>query len=128
MANPKAPLLVRSWIANPPTWVEVRVPEGACDDVSLKRLDAGEGAAIVLALEIEADLLLMDDRDGVIAARRKGFKVAGTLAVLSMASRRDLLKLTDAFERLKGTSFHFRQEIMDQYLAEDFGSGPGNSL
>jgi predicted nucleic acid-binding protein len=99
--------------------VDVRETAGTFDDVSLKRLDAGEEAAIILAIELRADLLLMDDREGVLAARRKGFRVAGTLAVLSMAARRDLLKLADAFERLKGTSFHYRQEIMDRFLDEN---------
>jgi hypothetical protein len=54
-----------------------------------------------LPFELHADLLLMDDREGVIAARRRGFRVAGTLPVLSMAARRGLLNLADAFERLK---------------------------
>jgi predicted nucleic acid-binding protein len=123
LARPNAPLPVRNWIANPPAWVEVRQTLGTFDDESLRRLDAGEGAAIILAVEIHADLLLMDDREGVIAARRKGFRVAGTLGVLSMAARRDLLNLADAFERLKRTSFHYRQEIMDQFLEESSGRG-----
>jgi predicted nucleic acid-binding protein len=45
---------------------------------SLRRPDAGEAAAIILAFELHADELLMDDREGVLAARRKGFRVAGT--------------------------------------------------
>jgi predicted nucleic acid-binding protein len=119
MARSKAPLPVRNWIANPPAWVEIRqVADSHFEDASLRRLDAGEGAAIVLALEVHADLLLMDDRDGVKAAQRKGFRVAGTLGVLSMAARRNLLDLADAFERLKRTSFHYRQEVMDQFLRE----------
>ena len=121
LARPKAPVLVREWIANVPAWVEVH-PACASDDVSLERLDAGEGAAIVLAVELDADMLLMDDREGVIAALRKGFRVAGTLGVLSMASRRGLLNLADAFDRLKRTNFHYRQELMDQFLREEFGS------
>jgi predicted nucleic acid-binding protein len=108
-------------IANVPAWVEVH-PASASDDVSLERLDAGEGAAIVLAVEFDADMLLMDDREGVIAALRKGFRVAGTLGVLSMASRHGLLNLADAFDRLKRTNFHYRQELMDQFLGEEFGS------
>ncbi len=128
MARPKAPLMVRSWIANTPLWVEVRSAAVHFSDASLRRLDAGEGAAISLALEIEADLLLMDDRGGVMAARAKGFRVAGTPAVLSMGALRGLLDLADAFAQLKRTSFHYRQEILDQYLDEHFGSSGRRSL
>jgi predicted nucleic acid-binding protein len=121
LAEPNAPVPVRTWIANPPAWVDVRQTAGIFEDASLRRLDAGEAAAIILAVELHADLLLMDDREGATAARRKGFRVAGTLAVLSMAAQRNLLNLADAFERLKRTSFHYRQEIMDQFLDENFG-------
>lgn len=121
LAKPKAPLPVRNWIANAPAWVQVRPAAGNFEDLSLSRLDAGEEAAIVLAIELRADLLLMDDREGVIAARAKGFRVAGTLGILSMAARRGFLDLADAFERLKGTNFHYRQEIMDQFLSEQSG-------
>jgi predicted nucleic acid-binding protein len=41
------------------------------DDESLKGLDQGEQAAIALASAINADLLLMDDREGVMVARAK---------------------------------------------------------
>lgn len=62
------------------------------------KLDPGEKHAIALALELHADLLLMDDRDGVEIARRKGFRVAGTLIVLAMAAQHGLLNLMEAFE------------------------------
>jgi predicted nucleic acid-binding protein len=127
LANSSAPLLVPEWIARLPSWLEVRATAGTPDDLSLKRLDVGERAAITLAVELHADLLLMDDREGVFAARRKGFRVAGTLGVLSMAARRNLLNLADAFERLKRTNFHFRQEIMDQFLEESSGEGSGGT-
>jgi predicted nucleic acid-binding protein len=37
-------------------------------------LDPGEQAAIALAVAIKADLVLMDDRAGVAAARKKGLR------------------------------------------------------
>ena len=117
LKHPKAPLVVRNWVASPPPWVDVR-PSIPFQDASLKALDAGEGAAIALAIELHADLLLMDDEEGVIAARRKGLEVAGTLGVLSRAAQRHLLNLADAFERVKHTNFRFRQEIMDKFLNE----------
>jgi predicted nucleic acid-binding protein len=45
----------------------------------LKGLDAGEAAAILLAIELHAELLLMDDEEGVAAVRRKELGVTGTL-------------------------------------------------
>jgi predicted nucleic acid-binding protein len=120
LKHPKAPLVVRNWIAAPPPWVDVR-PSSPFHDAALEALDAGEGAAIALAIELHAELLLMDDEEGVIAARGKGLEVAGTLGVLSRAAQRHLLNLGDAFERVKQTNFRFRQEIMDKFLDEISG-------
>jgi predicted nucleic acid-binding protein len=47
--------------------------------------------------------------------------VAGTLGILSMAAEHRLINLSEAFERIKRTSFHYQQEIMDQLLAENSG-------
>jgi predicted nucleic acid-binding protein len=99
------------------TGLNVR-PAGQTDANALAGLDDGEKAAITWAIELHADLLLIDERRGAKTARHKGFRVAGTLAILGMAARRDLLNLADAFDRLKRTSFHYSQEIMDQFLAE----------
>jgi predicted nucleic acid-binding protein len=116
------PALVQNWIAALPAWLDVRAA-APTNDASLAALDAGEKAAITLAIEFHAELLLMDDRRGVKTARSKGFRVTGTLAILSMAARRNLLNLADAFDRLKQTKFHCTQAIMDQFLAEQGGKG-----
>jgi predicted nucleic acid-binding protein len=122
LADIGSPPPVRDWIANPPSWLDVRVtPNDEATVESLRALDAGEVAAILLAIELRADLLLMDDREGVIAARSQGFVVTGTLGVLSLAAERRLLNLAEAFERLKRTNFRFRQEIMDHLLGKVFG-------
>lgn len=60
----------------------------------------------------------MDDRRGVTAASGGGFRVAGTLAILGMAARRNLLNLAAALDKLQRTSFHCRPEIIRQFLAE----------
>jgi predicted nucleic acid-binding protein len=109
---------VRLWITDPPPWVEVRKTTRLHQDASLRNLDAGEEDAIALAVELHADLLLMDDREGVIAARSRGLSVTGTLGVLGLAAQRGLLDLADAFNRLKRTNFRYRQEIMDALLKE----------
>jgi len=67
----------------------------------------------------------MDDRGGVRVARSKGFRVIGTLGVLDLGARRGVLDIADAFERIKRTSFRYRQEIMDEFART--GEGQVNS-
>jgi hypothetical protein len=38
-----------------------------------------------------------------------------------MAARRDLLNLADAIDRLKRTSFHYSQAVLDQFPADQGG-------
>ena len=48
-------------------------------------IDEGEAAAIVLALEQKADIILMDDYDGRAMAREYSLKVIGTIGILLKA-------------------------------------------
>src|SRR5271166_4856963 len=111
-----APLSVRRWIAEPPSWLEIAPDQnnGASD---LWRPDDGERAAILLAIRMGADLLLMDDRDGVVLARRRGFAVTGTLGILDLAAGRGLIRLGDVIARLKNTSFRCHPDILAALLA-----------
>ena len=109
---------VRRWIAAPPSWLEIHAAPIEHDADGLAGLDAGEREAITLALAIKADLLLMDDREGVAAARRRGFAVTGTLGLLDLAARRSLVDLAAAFSRLKATSFYYRRGLLDALLAQ----------
>jgi len=45
--------------------------------------------------------------------------VTGTLGVLDLAARRGLIDLSKAFSRLKATSFHYRQGLLDILLAQE---------
>jgi predicted nucleic acid-binding protein len=107
------PAVVRAWIAQAPSWLEVKPnPDRSPDRDVATILDEGERAAIVLAGAMGADLILMDDRDGVAFARAKGFAVTGTLGVLDLAAQHGLINLAQAFARLKATSFHYRQGLL----------------
>jgi predicted nucleic acid-binding protein len=111
---------VRSWMQQPPHWLEVlAAPATTAEDSSLHALDAGERAAIVLAESLRADLLLMDDRAGATLAQRRGFAVTGTLGVLDLASRAGLLQLRDAFVRLQKTNFRYPPSLMETLLVEE---------
>jgi len=93
------------------------MPAPAHVDPALAALDDGEQAAIALASATNADLLLMDDRDGVAVARARGVEVTGTLGVLDRAALRGLIDLSTAFAALRATNFHVNQKLLDVLLA-----------
>lgn len=119
LAHPDAPAAVRAWIARVPAWLDVRSnPDLHTENAIGMALDEGERAAIVLAINIGAELILMDDRAGVMVAYQQGLAVTGTLGVLDLAARRGLIDLAAAFGRLKATNFRYRPEIMDALLVQ----------
>jgi len=113
----RAPESVRAWISDPPPWLEVRAVEVQRGENEYRALDPGERDVIALAIATKADLLLMDDREGVAVARRLGFAVTGTLGLLGLAARKGIVDLIAAFERLKKTSFHYRRGLLETLLA-----------
>ncbi len=80
-------------------------------------LDEGEAEAIVLALEAGASLVLLDDREARLQAKRLGLQVTGTLGILLRARRLGLIgSLREELERLKETGFRVSPELEDEIL------------
>ncbi|GMR23889.1 MAG: hypothetical protein BMS9Abin37_2365 [Acidobacteriota bacterium] len=101
---PETPSAVQLWLANQPAWLEV-VSLSRTADSHLDYLGPGERDAILLAEELGADGLLIDDRDGRREATRRDLRIIGTLGVLAAAAEKDLLDLPEVLERLRGTTF-----------------------
>src|SRR6266446_5544137 len=118
LQRPRTPLPVRQWMAAAPAWLDIRVPH-LTPERSLFRLGAGERDAIVLAQELRADLLLMDDWDGREAAEQRAFTVLGTLGVLDAAAARSLLSLPDALTRFQATNFRMTPDMVHILLERD---------
>ena len=117
LSDPDAPPSVRTWIAAPPAWLDVyETLRRQFDQASVEGLDQGEIAAIALAISLDADLLLMDDRKGVIVARGKGLRVTGTLGVLDLAAQRGLIDFAQAVNRLRRTTFRIPEALLDSLM------------
>ncbi len=102
LADDLAPLSVRRWIEKPPSWLQIMdTPAG----LPVSGLHKREAAAIGLAVSVAADVVLLDDRRGVVAAERLGIRATGTLGVLVLAAGRGLIDFADAIQRLEATTF-----------------------
>jgi len=100
-------------------WLEVRsVSDRAMVEQLQNRaqLDPGESEAIALALEINADLLLIDERRGRKEANRLGIRITGWLGVLVEAKQRALIcAVQPLMDDLIATS-QFRQDLRKSHL------------
>ena len=81
-------------------------------------LDDGEAEAIVLAIELKADFLLLDERKGRAIATRLGLRPIGLLGVLVEAKHKrlitDLRSVLDDLIRKAG--FWISQELYEHAL------------
>ena len=79
----------------------------------LRDLEQGEAESIALALEIAADLLLMDEKEGRRAAERHGLNVVGVVGILIEAKANGFVSHVrlhlDALRRIAG--FRLRESL-----------------
>ena len=112
----ETPAAVRAWLHQGPAWLAIHPDAERAIDPVLEKLDAGERAAIALALACSADLVLMDDRAGVAIARNMGFAVVGTLGLIDLAASRDLLDVAETIARLQATNFRCPPAMLEALL------------
>ncbi len=80
-------------------------------------LDEGESEAIVLALETNANLVLLDDREARIQAKKLRLHVAGTLGILLRAKRLGLVEsLREELNKLKDAGFRISKNLEEELL------------
>ena len=84
-------------------------------------LDAGESEALVLAVELSAELILMDERVGREAARRMRLRMVGTIGVLQRAKKAGLVSAIRPLidDIINGSGFFLSQELVDSVLKQE---------
>ena len=104
MDDPSTPQAVRQWATSPPEWLQVQEPAQIEDIPRLGHgmRGAGEKAAIALARELHADIVLIDDKKAIQEAQKRGLCTVRLLTVLDAATERGLvLNLPAVLEHLE---------------------------
>lgn len=115
LSDVSAPAPVQTWIATPPDWLQiqsVRQPSDAIADL----LDPGEREAILLAQELKASLLLLDDMKARRTAIEQGLVITGVLGILDQAAAMKLINLPLTVQNLQKTSFWASDSLLQKLL------------
>lgn len=94
----------------------VTVPETPLFAEFDRELDRGEAAALAYAVEMDADLILLDEREGRQAARRHGVPVTGVIGVLLRATRQGELSLREELDALRDAGFWISDSLYEDVL------------
>ncbi len=100
-------------------FIEVVPPTGVSEVARLRQtLDRGESEALILAKELQADVILIDELAGRAAAKQLGLHLIGTLGVLLRANKAGLLgTIRPIVTRLiEDLNFFVSQELLDFIL------------
>lgn len=81
-------------------------------------LDLGEAEAIVLAKNLHADWLLIDETKGRKTAKDMGLQIVGLLGVLLLAKKEGLIHEVKSYleKLITKTKFRMTQELFDEVL------------
>ncbi|MBN8655812.1 MAG: DUF3368 domain-containing protein [Anaerolineae bacterium] len=102
-------------------WLRKEQVENQQVALALRReLDNGEAEAIALALQLKADLILMDERDGRSVAKSMGLNPIGILGVLIRAKQSGTLRsIKDILNKLRDEAgFYITDDLMKSILSE----------
>lgn len=87
--------------------------------MELGKLAPGEHKAILLAEQLKADLVILDDKAARRIAKERGLIVVGLLGILKDADENGLLDLKPTFERLREAGFWVAPSLLAQLLKDE---------
>jgi hypothetical protein len=99
-------------------WIHVmEVKDRLAVNVLLDELDLGEVETVILAMEMKAEWVLMDERKGRRKLSQLNIPKIGTIGVLLKAKQLGLIAiLRSEFENLQKTGFAVSQTMIDEVL------------
>ncbi len=101
-------------------WMKVRQVHNRMDVTAAQGrfgLGAGELSTIILAKEIEAELVILDDLGARKLAHREGFRVQGTVGILEACFRKGYLSdLKTAYEHLLLRGVFLNRDLLNRSL------------
>jgi predicted nucleic acid-binding protein len=102
------------------SWLRTRSPTHLEDVERLKvEIGPGESEAIVLACEVRADRIVLDDLEARRVARRLGLKPVGTLGLLLAARLRgELSSVTAEIQELRRHGFRASDSLVEAIQRE----------
>ena len=84
-----------------------------------ENMGRGERAAIALARELDAELVVLDDEQGRKEARRHGLSVTGSIGILIEAKERDVIaSMRRELDRLVEEGLWIDEQLYDRVLRE----------
>jgi predicted nucleic acid-binding protein len=100
-------------------WVDRQAVSDPAKVTSLRtHLDNGESETIVLAEELRADLVIMDETAGRRVLAGRGIPFLGTVGVLMQAKQRGLIAaLKPELDQLRSSGFHLTDSVYRACLA-----------
>ncbi|MFM6189358.1 DUF3368 domain-containing protein [Planktothrix sp.] len=102
-------------------WIQIReVTNQPLSQLLKQTLDQGESEAIALAIELKANWLLIDEREGRKVAKSLGLKVTGILGVLLRAKQAGELDSLPAVidQLINKAGFRISPDLLTQILNE----------
>ena len=104
-------------------WIKVSAPTNLQKVQTLQiNLDEGEAQAIALALEINCDLLLMDERIGTNIARQEGLQTVGLVGVLIKAKEEKIIKeVREVLNELRNVAGFWLSNKLKKKILEELG-------
>lgn len=97
--------------------------------VLMEDLDRGEAEGIALALEMQANLILIDEKEGRHTAHRLGLQVVGVLGVLLQAKAKGLItRVRPLLDDLRAKADFYLSEALYQAVLTQAGEQDANGI